>query len=269
MTGIKQKDVLRLQKSSKDRKKQGRYVVEGTKMVIEAVKAGVVCKIFVAEKWWKEYITDGKGFGKYRSDILLAAIKKCEYEVVTDKVFEEITETVTPQGIIAVAEKYDKSVSDILDNCNGDRIRVLILENLQDPGNLGTIIRTAEAADYDAIFMNKGTVDIYNPKVVRSTMGAIFRVGFAYEETAENIIKMCKNHGIAVYGSALDGSDIRGQKFPTKTAFIIGNEANGIAKETLALCDNNIRIPMAGEVESLNASVAASIIMYISNLPFL
>lgn len=266
--GVKQKDVLKLLKSSKDRKKQGRYIVEGTKMTVEAIKLNIVCKIFISQKWWDEYIEEKKSFGKYSSEELEELVKRCDYDILCDKSFDEMAQTVTPQGIMAVVKRNDKSIDEIVAGINKEHLRFLILENLQDPGNLGTIIRTAEAAGYDGILMNKGTVDIYNPKVVRATMGAIFRVPFAYALETKEIIDVCRKHGITVYGAALDGEDIRREKYGERIAFVIGNEANGITKETLLCCDRNVRIPMAGNVESLNAAVAAGLLMYISNLPY-
>lgn len=267
--GVKQKDVLKLLKSSKDRKKQGRYIVEGTKMTVEAIKLNIVCKIFISQKWWDEYIEEKKSFGKYSSEELEELVKRCDYDILCDKSFDEMVQTVTPQGIMAVVKRNDKSTDEIVAGIHKEHLRFLILENLQDPGNLGTIIRTAEAAGYDGILMNKGTVDIYNPKVVRATMGAIFRVPFAYAQETKEMIDVCRRHGITVYGAALDGEDIRREKYGERIAFVIGNEANGITKETLLCCDRNVRIPMAGNVESLNAAVAAGLLMYISNLPYL
>lgn len=256
--GIKHKDIAKLIKSTKDRKKQGRYIVEGIKMVLEAVNMGIAERVFVLEEWWQEYIEKGGEKGVFDA---------CGYEVLEKQTFKQLTDTVTPQGIIAVVSMKNDSVDDVIESVKKENIcRLLILENLQDPGNLGTILRTAEAAGYKGVLMNKGTVDIYNPKVVRSTMGAIFRVPFAYAESMDEIISICKENDITVYGAALEGNDIREEKYDDALAFIIGNESSGMTEESKKACDKLVKIPMCGEVESLNASVAAAVLMYISNL---
>ena len=256
--GIKHKDIAKLIKSTKDRKKQGRYIVEGIKMVLEAVNMGIAERVFVSEEWWQEYIEKGGEKGVFDA---------CGYEVLEKQTFKQLTDTVTPQGIIAVVSMKNDSVDNVIESVKKENIcRLLILENLQDPGNLGTILRTAEAAGYKGVLMNKGTVDIYNPKVVRSTMGAIFRVPFAYAESMDEIISICKENDITVYGAALEGNDIREEKYDDALAFIIGNESSGMTEESKKVCDKLVKIPMCGEVESLNASVAAAILMYISNL---
>lgn len=256
--GIKHKDIAKLIKSTKDRKKQGRYIVEGIKMVLEAVNMGIAERVFVSEEWWQEYIEKGCEKGIFDA---------CGYEVLEKQTFKQLTDTVTPQGIIAVVSMKNDSVDNVIESVKKENIcRLLILENLQDPGNLGTILRTAEAAGYKGVLMNKGTVDIYNPKVVRSTMGAIFRVPFAYAESMDEIISICKENDITVYGAALEGNDIREEKYDDALAFIIGNESSGMTEESKKACDKLVKIPMCGEVESLNASVAAAVLMYISNL---
>lgn len=248
---LKHKDVIKLLEKSKERKKLGAYIVEGPKMVYEAIGLGLVMKAWVSESFINEATEP------------LA----CDYEVLDDKKFKELSGTVTPQGIIAAVKMNQPDVDDILSDALSTRI--LILENLQDPGNLGTIIRTAEAAGYNGIFMNKGTVDIYNPKVVRSTMGAIFRVPFLYFDEITDIFDTCRTNGVHIYGAALSGKDIREVTYADRSAFVIGNESKGISKETLSMCDELIKIPMAGSVESLNASVAAGLLMYLSNLSYL
>ncbi len=267
---IKYKDIGRLLKSGKDRKKQGRYIVEGIKMVLEAIDHDCALKIFVSEEWWNEYVISGRGISGKSSVCIEELFERCGYEIVVDRTFMELTDTVNPQGVIAVAQFAGLKASDIINKAVKEECcRLLILENLQDPGNLGTIIRTAEAAGYSGILMNKGTADMYNPKVVRSTMGAIFRVPCAYNDTTGNIVSMCIDAGITVYGAALEGKDIREENFDRKLAFIIGNESAGISPETKELCKKLVKIPMGGSAESLNASVAAAILMYMSNLTFL
>ncbi len=136
------------------------------------------------------------------------------------------------------------------------------MEDIQDPGNLGTIFRTGEGAGITGVIMSKGTVDIYNPKVVRATMGAIYRVPFVYLEDLEKVIRQIQIDG-AVYAAYLDGAiDYDAIDYEGNIGILIGNEGNGLKKETVRLADACIRIPMEGKVESLNAGPAAAILMY-------
>ena len=139
----------------------------------------------------------------------------------------------------------------------------MILERLQDPGNLGTIMRTAEAAGVSCVIMDKDTVDIYNPKVVRSTMGAIFRVPFIYADNLNAVADLLKKDGYSLYAAHLKGThNFNEIAYEKKTAFLIGNESAGLSEKTASLADEYVKIPMKGKVESLNASVAASLLMY-------
>lgn len=140
---------------------------------------------------------------------------------------------------------------------------LLILEGIQDPGNLGTMIRTAEGAGVTGIIMSKTTVDIFNPKVVRSTMGSLFRVPFYLTDDLAKTIGTLKKQGITMYAAHLKGKLSYDQpNYCSACGFMIGNEGNGLTPETAALADQYIRIPMEGRVESLNASIAAALLMY-------
>jgi TrmH family RNA methyltransferase len=140
---------------------------------------------------------------------------------------------------------------------------LLLLEDIRDPGNLGTMIRTAEGAGVTGIILNGSSVDIYNPKVIRSTMGSIYRVPFYYAEDFFEVLTEVKKQGIIIYAAHLLGKPYDTEdSFRMKCAFLIGNEANGLSKEVSAMADALIKIPMAGKVESLNAAVAAAILMY-------
>ena len=145
----------------------------------------------------------------------------------------------------------------------GKRPLFLILEDIQDPGNLGTMIRTGEGAGVDGILMSKGTVDIYNPKTIRSTMGSLYRVPFLYTGDLTQTIGQLQKTGIRVYAAHLKGTkSYREPDYAEGAAFLIGNEGNGLKEETAALADEYIRIPMQGKLESLNAAVAAALLMY-------
>ena len=139
----------------------------------------------------------------------------------------------------------------------------MVLDNLQDPGNLGTIVRTAEGAGVDAVFMSKDTVDIYNPKVIRSTMGSIYRMPVVYVEDLIALLDTFKEKGIKSYAAHLDGKNSYDQEsYEGGTAILIGNEGNGLREEISNAADIWVKIPMLGQVESLNAAIAASVMMF-------
>lgn len=183
---------------------------------------------------------------------------RCDY-VMKDGDFVKLADTKHPQGVLAIVKQKKYSLGDV---SGGDLY--IILDTIQDPGNLGTIIRTAEAAGVSAVIMNKGCTDIFSPKVVRSTMGSIFRVPFIYTEDLSDAVRVIKEAGVTVYAATLSGSSIAKEKPDRRRAFIIGNEGNGISEETLGLADKTVSIPMAGKVESLNAAVSAAILMYMN-----
>ena len=185
----------------------------------------------------------------------------CECFCVPDKLMKEISDTETPQGILAVCkEAQHPPLAEILKR---DFLRLLILEDVRDPGHLGTMIRTSEAAGIDAVIMSKGTADMYSPKVTRSTMGSIFRVPCYYEENLSALLKDLAASGVVTYAAHLRGESYHNEvSYPAKAGVIIGNEANGISDEVASLAGQLIKIPMEGKVESLNAAIAAVIMMY-------
>lgn len=246
------KNIIALQKRGKARKEQDVFIVEGMKMVLE-IPIGSLVQLFVAEEFLAQ--------AEHRKS--LGDIVDCHgiyYEIVADKVFREITDTQTPQGILAVVRQPHYTFQDLFSENRAAHL--VILEGIQDPGNLGTILRAGEGAGVTGVVLSKGTVDIYNPKVIRATMGSIYRVPFLYtdclEEVLEEIRKRC-----TLYAAHLLGECCYEQMdYSQNTAFLIGNEANGLREETASYADQLVRIPMLGEVESLNAAVAASILMY-------
>ncbi len=239
------KEITALRDKSKARKEAGLYIVEGPKMCEEAPK-NMVVNTFVTHKCLESNHSwlDGR-----------------EYELVEERVFEKLSDTKTPQGILSVLKQPQYSLKDMLSQ--GELY--VILEDIQDPGNLGTIIRTAEAAGVAGIIMTKGCVDIFNPKTIRSTMGPIYRVPFVYVEDIAQAINTVKQAGVAVYAAHLKGESYYDDINYGRAAFLIGNEGNGLKEETAALADTYIKIPMEGKVESLNAAVATSILMYEHN----
>ena len=188
-------------------------------------------------------------------------LRKHGYTTVTDDVMKSMSDTQTPQGILCVVKQPSCVIEDIMGNKKSHLL--LILEGLQDPGNLGTIFRTSEAAGVTGIIMSRDTVDIYNPKTIRSTMGSIYRVPFIYSEDLYTDLDKLRTHGISVYAAYLTGSVSYDKcDYRSDTAFLIGNEGNGLSDKALSHSDTRVRIPMEGSVESLNAAVSAAVLMY-------
>lgn len=246
------KHVISLLSKAKERKKNNEYVVEGIRMVSEA-PADLLVKIYMSER-----------FQNNNSEYVKELVKKQgisddSIEIVADNVFDRMSQTQTPQGIMAVVRMKDNSLSDML---SGNPLLILV-ENLQDPGNLGTIIRMGEGAGVTGVIMSPNTVDIYNPKTIRSTMGSIFRVPFIYVQDFGEAVSECQKSGVKVYAAHLDGNNTYlGEDYITPTAFLIGNEGNGLTDDITKQADTLIRIPMEGEVESLNAAIACTILTY-------
>lgn len=170
------------------------------------------------------------------------------------------SDTKTPQGILCVVRRVEKKLGEI---SGGKNPLLLILDNIQDPGNLGTIIRTAEAAGITGVIMSADCVDIYNPKTIRSTMGSVFRVPFVYVRELAKTIRGLQEEGIFFYAAHLAGSSAYDEvSYRGKSAFLIGNEGNGLREEIAQCADMYIRIPMHGQVESLNAAAASAVLMF-------
>ena len=253
------------------RKKSKAFVVEGIKLVDEALEYGKVLEVVCSESLYGEIISgdlSGNRLLAENDKNITSYVKKgSSLLVVSDMVFKSMSETKTPQGILAVVEMPDYGLLDkgFLEQAytkNG-KIKLLVLEDTADPGNLGTIMRTAEAAGVTGVIMGKGTVDIFNPKVVRSTMGSIFRLPFVYVEDVKATIKELKKMGISFYAAHLKGKkSYKDIKYSDKSAILVGNEARGLSNEVAEFADNYVIIPMSGKVESLNAAVAAALMMY-------
>ena len=176
---------------------------------------------------------------------------------VTENVFNNITEVKNPQGILAVIERKN-SENEI--NYNEDII--VALDGIQDPGNLGTILRTVDSIGLKQILVSKETADVYNPKVVRSTMGAIFRVKVIECEDLEKTLKEIKKHKYEIVVTSLQTNESIYDIEYNKKVIVIGNEANGVSKEIQEMADKKVKIPMLGKTESLNASVATGVVLY-------
>lgn len=243
------KNLSLLQTKAKAREEQGLFVIEGIKMYDEAKLADIIVKAYVSESFYMAKVEEIPNY-----------FETTDYEIITDSVLKEIAETKTPQGVLATVRKQQYKLEDLIQDQNPC---LLLLEDIRDPGNLGTILRTAEGAGVTGAILNKSCVDIYNPKVIRSTMGSIYRVPYCIVNDFNEVLKQIKKNGITLFAAHLSGKsyDTEGN-FRKKCALLIGNEANGLSKEASEMSDELIRIPMAGKVESLNAAVAAAILMY-------
>lgn len=242
------KEVRKLIKSSKEREERDLYVVEGIRMFREIPKDDIV-DVFLSETMYQELKDD---------------VCDINPNVVSDKIFSGISDTNSPQGILALVKRKHLDIEGLckLQKENDEKPFLLIIERLQDPGNMGTIIRSAEGAGVTGIIISGDSVDIYNPKTVRSTMGSIFRVPLCISEDLKQDINMIKKMGIKLYGAHLDGEFFYNKDFTEPCAFLIGNEGKGLSEEISHLSDELIKIPMKGKVESLNAACSATIIGY-------
>ncbi len=240
------KRLLQLQKKSKARTEEKVFVVEGLRMFAE-VPAERVERVYLSETF----------YNKKKQDLNL---EKFPYEILSDAVFQHVSDTQTPQGILCVVAQENYCLEAILDIQNP---HFIVLDNLQDPGNLGTIVRTAEGAGVDAVFMSKDCVDIYNSKTIRSTMGSIYRMPTIYIEDVPKLLDKFREKGIKSYAAHLEGKNSYDKEdYQEGTAILIGNEGNGLRDEVSQKADVWVQIPMQGQVESLNAAIAASILMF-------
>lgn len=246
------KRLVLLRQKAKERRQSQSFVIEGERLVLDAP----------AEYLEEVYVTRG-AMEKAGERLALLAGK---LTLLSDDAMAKASDTMSPQGILAVARQPRYTEEDLL-GMNGEGEKrtplLLILEDIQDPGNLGTMFRTAEAAGATGILMSRGTVDVFNPKTVRSTMSSIFRMPFVVEEDFHGALRDLQKKGIRLFAACLDGSrsyelaDGRGA-----CGFLIGNEGNGLTKETIRIADERIHIPMEGRIESLNAAMSAGILMY-------
>lgn len=252
----KDNDFIKHIKKLKDKKyrdESNEYIVEGIKLIEEAIKGNAPIKqIVICEENEKtNAITKN----------LMYEISKYECVYVTKQVFNSITQVVAPQGIFAIVSKTfgDTTQKSLIDYTQDV---IVVLDDIQDPGNLGTILRTIDSCGLKQILVSKGTVDSYNPKVVRSTMGAIFRINIVECEDLIKAIKEARKHHFKLQVTSLDAEQTIYDVDYKKKVIVIGNEANGVSKEIQDIADEKVKIPMIGKTESLNASVAAGIVLY-------
>lgn len=227
-------------KQKKYRYQSNEFIVEGEHLVLEAIKSGVIKEILVREGSISPLeILE-------RSDLTIYTLK--------ENLFSQIASTETPQPIMAVCEMKNIEIK--------KQNRLLLLDRVQDPGNLGTLLRSAVAFEFDGVILGDGCVDLYNEKVIRSTQGAIFKLAVKYQSLSQTILDL-KEKGVKIYGTSLQNGKPLGEiKTTPQMAFILGNEGSGVSSELLSLTERNIFIEMSENIESLNVSIAGSIIMY-------
>nr|WP_307992026.1 RNA methyltransferase [uncultured Niameybacter sp.] len=240
------KNIQLLQSKKNERKKQGLFLVEGIRSVNE-----------IPDHYEIDTLVMSDAFDEAELKVMGAK----QNIVVPSELFKKMSDTQTPQGILALVKMKEYTLNKIQVKPNGS---YLLLENLQDPGNLGTIIRSAYGFGVEAIFLTKGCVDLYSPKTVRSTMGALLHVPIVVGENLEDYIDWARKHNLTLYTTALDHTACKVSEadFTKGHVLIIGNEGNGVSEEALKVADQKVYIPMPGGLESLNASIATSICMY-------
>ncbi len=272
------KRILQLNKKAKTRYEQRVFVVEGMKMCMEAPKEQVEA-MYVSESFLQE-------------ESRREAVEGYSYEILSDSLFRAVSDTKTPQGILCLVKMPEYSLEDLcqpasacnakMPECSLEDLcqpasacnakmpeqkqknpHLLILEGIQDPGNLGTMIRAGEGAGATGIIMDKNTVDIFHPKTIRATMGSLYRMPFYIASDLPGTVLSLKERGISIFAAHLESSLAYCQPdYRQPAGFLIGNEGNGLSPKLAGLADVRIRIPMEGQVESLNAAVAAALLMY-------
>lgn len=235
---------LRKLHQKKYRDRQGRYLIEGFHLVEEGMKANAEVEMLLLTK---------KGVNEWESWLTNQA---CEQYLLTDELMDSLSDLPTPPGIIAVMKKPQS-------NQEITKGRWLLLDRVQDPGNVGTMVRTADAAGFDGVVLGEGCADLYSTKVLRSMQGSHFHLPVVAGILPE-VISHCKEKGIPVYGTELNEEAKAFQTVPVQeqVALVMGNEGQGVDKEILTMTDSNLYIPIYGQAESLNVGVAAGILMY-------
>jgi len=244
------KKIQKWMRHSKARRQDGIFVVEGWKMVKEALEHQLVLRLYSSEKEQEHC----------KQELSTITNGDVPVETIRDSLFRQLSDTVTPQGILGIVKMpvYDRE-----EIIRQPEAALLCLENIQDPGNLGTMLRTAEGAGMSGIVLSNGCVDLFNPKVVRSTMGALFRVPFYCCEDMGQEMRYLQQRGFSFYAAHLQGeNNYTEESYEGRVGILIGNEAAGLSDDVSRQADRKVKIPMEGELESLNAAVSAALLMY-------
>ncbi len=247
------KFIYALNHDKKVRENENAYVVEGIKLIQELNDPTQILYLLISEDFKMMHI-------KPLAD--LESCLKIDLNVSSKKVFDSISTMQTPEGILAVVQKKKYDLEPVI---HKKRARIFLLDSVSDPGNLGTIIRSADAFGLDGILLSKNSVELYNPKVVRSTMGSIFRVPIIEEVENVEYIKRLKENGFKILSTDLNSTsyiDEMDLKKNDKLCVVIGNESRGVSEEILEISDERVKIRMNGNAESLNVGIACSILIY-------
>lgn len=241
------KDIQLLLEKSRFRREKGLFVIEGIRMFLET-PVKLIERVYASEEFMKKSIHASK-------------VSKLPHEIISDQVFKKMSATQTPQGILALVRMPKYDIASLM-AMKGDDM-YLILNEIQDPGNMGTMLRTAEGAGVKAVILDKGCTDLFNPKVIRSTMGSIYRVPFIITEDLEKTLQLMKKSGVRLVAGHLKGQTYyEDVDYSGSIGIMIGNEGRGLSDNAAALADIKVRIPMEGKVESLNAAISAALFMY-------
>lgn len=243
--------IKEIRKLKEKKYRKDKFIVEGIKMLIEAISESADIEIIVISENVSSDI---------RTKLNNIGISKYRCIDVTDAIFKVLSDVETPQGVLAVIKKKEERFTYNQIDVNADYI--IALDGIQDPGNLGTIIRTADSANLKQIIVSKDTVDSYSPKVIRSTMGAIYRVNIIEAENLVDTIARLQDKGFEAVVTSLQGNKSIYDIDYHKKIVVIGNEANGVSDEVIRVSKHKVKIPMLGKTESLNASVATGIMIY-------
>ncbi len=236
--------VIQLNQKSRLRRELGLYVAEGIKMFQEA-PASMIDQVFISESLYAQEAWR-------HLDV--------PYQVVTDALFRQMSDTRTPQGILTVLKIPSYTWEALL---SSPAPLLVMLDGLQDPGNVGTILRTAEGAGADGVILTRGCADLFQPKTVRATMGSIYRVPFLTVQQPGEALDLLSASGVQLVAASLGGEQVYTQiDYRAGSAFLIGNEANGLGDEVSGRADCLARIPLKGRAESLNAAMACGILLY-------
>ena len=249
-SNAKVKQIVQWKNKAKERREAGVFLTEGFKLFREAPEDSVQ----------EVYISEGALERAAADPGLWEKLQNTGWETVSGEVFQKMSDTRTPQGVLCVVKRPRYTLDQLLDM---PKPLLTVLESIQDPGNLGTIVRTGEGAGVTGVILGGETVDIFTPKTIRATMGSVFRVPFVYVDDLKEAVVRLKSSGIHTYAAHLSGETYYNSfSYREGTAFLIGNEGNGLSPEITKLADDLLRIPMEGQVESLNAAVASALLMY-------
>ena len=248
--------VTKLAKSAKERRYSGKYIVEGQRMV-EEIPDYRLHSLFFTQRFYNHTVKNNARLER----LINRAMDEDKCFLVSEQVMIKMAETETPQGILAIVEMEEYELEDLFGDGKENPL-ILILERLQDPGNMGTIIRAAEGAGVTGILISYDSVDVYSPKVVRSTMGSIFRKKLMVTYDLIGDINKIKEAGVEIYGMHLEGTSMYEADLTKPVAFLIGNEGAGLSGALSKTSSRLIKIPMKGSVESLNAAISASLVSY-------